>query len=418
MRDLPGPLATSSQAVATSLTTLVDIVCLNGKAFYLTSSDRDVVFDGQTYVSRYGCNLSQVQTVLGTSAESVSITTLIAPDGVTSALIESGAMDNATMRVLIADYTLNPVVAAVFFEGFVAQVTYEDRITALIQGNPYLSLDITIASDVFSSNCRADFGDSRCTFPIDTLKQQHPVITAISQQELTYTELVPDPEQHYWQGGVIEFVNGANKGFSIEIQDSSADGDAQSGTIVLKGFLPYPVVAGDLMNMWPGCDKTTAMCSNRWQNIVNFQGEPFSVAPWVTSPDSSTGPAPVASTGLYLYGTKIGGGLGPFDGPSCVPPQARMPQWGPYADQWNFSGTGATSPGASTGAGSNLVNYVPAYYVSTKLTPGQYTGLGPPNNQGGNDAIIAIIAFTSEVELTPEQAATVKLAYSDAPYDG
>ena len=414
MRALPGPLATSSQSVATTLTTLVDITCLTGKVLYLTSGDRDVVYEGNTYKSDCGCNLSQVQTVLGTGAESVSITTLIQPDGITSAAIESGELDNATMRVLIADYTLDPVAAAIFFQGFVAQVTYEDRLTALVQGNPYLSLDIAIASDVFSSNCRADFGDSRCTYDIDTTKENYVVDTITSQQVFTILDPDPGVAASYWQGGVAHFFSGANKGFNIEIQDSQP-----GGVITLKGLLPYALGVGDAVSLYAGCNKTTAMCQGRWSNIANFQGEPFSVAPWVTtSGGDSSGPAPVASTGLYLYGTMVGAGLGPFNGPECVPPQARMPVWGPYADQWNFSGTGATSPGAGSAAGSSPANFMPAYYVSTKLTPGQYTGLGPPNGQGGNDVILAQIGFTSEVELTPAQAATVKLTYTDAPYDG
>ena len=280
MRSLPGPLATATQQVATQLTTLVDIVCLNGSSFYMTSNDRDVAYDGQTYSSKSGCNLSQVQTVLGTSTESCSITALITPTAITSALIESGAMDNATMRVLICD--LASLTAVVFFEGFVSQVTFEDRITALIQGNPYLGLDLTIASDLYSSNCRADFGDSRCTFDLTTVMQTHPIVTVISQQQFTYQELSSEAEDQYWVGGVIQFVDGANKGFSVEIQDSYATVGDPSGTIILKGLLPYPVQVGDTINMWPGCDKTPTMCSQRWQNIVNFQGEPFSIAPWVT----------------------------------------------------------------------------------------------------------------------------------------
>ena len=421
MRTLPGPLATSSQLIATTLVCLVDIVCLNGTSIYMTSSDRDVTYLDNVYKASYGCNLSQVQTVLGTSAESVSISALIDPAGITAAMIESGSMDNATMRVLIADFALEPVVAVVFFEGFVAQVTYEDKLTALVQGNPYLSLALTIASDVFSSNCRADFGDATCKYDITSKMQTHAILSVVSQQQFTYEELSVEAEDHYWVAGVIQFVDGANKGFSIEIQDSYATVGDPSGTIVLKAYLPYPVQVGDTINMWPGCDKTCTMCSTRWDNIVNFQGEPFSVAPWVTTASGDTTGTTVPPTGLYLYGTKFATTLGPFDGPDASPPQPRMPAWGPYPDQWNFSGHGATGPGQEYGPGTGVVGgqpigdaFVPAFYVSTKLTVGQYIAFNAQGGvvQGGN------IDYSSEVQLTPAQAATVKLAYPDAPYDG
>jgi uncharacterized phage protein (TIGR02218 family) len=38
--------------------------------------------------------------------------------------------------------------------------------------------------------------------------------------------------------------------------------------------MPYPITAGDSYTLQQGCDKTIGTCSNRYNNAINFRGEP------------------------------------------------------------------------------------------------------------------------------------------------
>lgn len=48
-----------------------------------------------------------------------------------------------------------------------------------------------------------------------------------------------------------------------------------SGGLTVFLDAPYPVNAGDKVRLYPGCDKRDATCAGRFDNILNFRGEPF-----------------------------------------------------------------------------------------------------------------------------------------------
>jgi hypothetical protein len=77
----------------------------------------------------------------------------------------------------------------------------------------------------------------------------------------------------YFTGGLLQWVSGANKGRAMEVKLFSS-GVGPGGE--LKLFLPMPFlpVENDRFLIWPGCDKTLAVCTAKFANAVNFRGEP------------------------------------------------------------------------------------------------------------------------------------------------
>lgn len=45
--------------------------------------------------------------------------------------------------------------------------------------------------------------------------------------------------------------------------------------MTLRSAPALPVVAGDLVELIEGCDKSLATCAARFTNAVNFRGEPY-----------------------------------------------------------------------------------------------------------------------------------------------
>jgi uncharacterized phage protein (TIGR02218 family) len=39
--------------------------------------------------------------------------------------------------------------------------------------------------------------------------------------------------------------------------------------------MPYPVAVGDQFTISAGCDRSMGTCIGRFNNIVNFRGEPY-----------------------------------------------------------------------------------------------------------------------------------------------
>jgi uncharacterized phage protein (TIGR02218 family) len=72
----------------------------------------------------------------------------------------------------------------------------------------------------------------------------------------------------YFSGGIIRFSSGANNGQSIEIREFSG------GRFSLFLPLPNSIVVGDTYTVIAGCDKMFDTCIARFNNALNFRGEP------------------------------------------------------------------------------------------------------------------------------------------------
>lgn len=77
--------------------------------------------------------------------------------------------------------------------------------------------------------------------------------------------------------GAVIWDSGNNVGLAMEVKDW-----VQSGSVVtLFLTMPFPIQVGDKLGIYAGCDKRSATCIAKFDNIVNFRGEQF-----IPGPDS------------------------------------------------------------------------------------------------------------------------------------
>ncbi len=79
----------------------------------------------------------------------------------------------------------------------------------------------------------------------------------------------PMIDSGYFDGGLITFTSGLCDGFSQEVKAFVP------GQITLHLPMPYALAAGDTYSMVAGCDKSLDTCRDRFNNVVNFRGEPY-----------------------------------------------------------------------------------------------------------------------------------------------
>ncbi len=115
--------------------------------------------------------------------------------------------------------------------------------------------------EYFSPNCRAEFGDSKCQINKSafTFNGQ---ITAVNGRLLTGSHSAKPVG--YFVNGIINFANGN----SFRILDDSKG-------ILIATVPNYTINIGDNYNIVAGCNKTLKICSQSFNNVVNFRGEPF-----------------------------------------------------------------------------------------------------------------------------------------------
>ena len=76
-----------------------------------------------------------------------------------------------------------------------------------------------------------------------------------------------------YSGRKITFTSGANNGLSMEVKQYQNPGSGGIFTLTLA--MPYNVSVEDTYTLIQGCDKTLNTCYNRFNNVVNFRGEPL-----------------------------------------------------------------------------------------------------------------------------------------------
>jgi uncharacterized phage protein (TIGR02218 family) len=77
----------------------------------------------------------------------------------------------------------------------------------------------------------------------------------------------------YFDNGQIVFTSGPNNGLVKAVRQY------QGGLISFNSPLPFVPSAGDAFTAYPGCDKTQVTCTNKFSNLVNFEGFPYVPAP-------------------------------------------------------------------------------------------------------------------------------------------
>lgn len=74
----------------------------------------------------------------------------------------------------------------------------------------------------------------------------------------------------YLEQGTVTWITGQNAGVSMELKLYDTD----TTSVVLWLGMLFPITAGDTFWYHPGCDKRRETCWQKFDNILNFRGEP------------------------------------------------------------------------------------------------------------------------------------------------
>jgi hypothetical protein len=78
-------------------------------------------------------------------------------------------------------------------------------------------------------------------------------------------------EDNWYKAGLVTWLTGANEGLNMEVRKWV------NSTRQIELFLPMPftIAAGDIFQVYTGCQKRRQDCRDKFDNIVNYRGEPF-----------------------------------------------------------------------------------------------------------------------------------------------
>jgi len=131
-------------------------------------------------------------------------------------------------------------------------------------------LDKPMPPDVYQSQCRSTVFDPQCGLNRATWAVEG-AVTIPGTGPAARSQFAADPADAagWFDQGVVQFTSGANAGEKRTVK-SWAGG-------VFSFALPWPqdVEAGDEFVAVPGCNRSMAMCSAKFSNLLHYRGEPF-----------------------------------------------------------------------------------------------------------------------------------------------
>jgi uncharacterized phage protein (TIGR02218 family) len=115
----------------------------------------------------------------------------------------------------------------------------------------------------FSKTCRASFGDHRCKVDKELYRQVYE-IAEMNTKSVIIANI--DKEDCYFNNG--DAIFGAEQ-FRAKIQSHFRD------NIELDTLIPDNIKDFKNITLITGCDKNFITCCNKFNNAVNFRGEPL-----------------------------------------------------------------------------------------------------------------------------------------------
>jgi uncharacterized phage protein (TIGR02218 family) len=273
MKSTSTALASHLAGPVTTLATCWRITRTDGREFFFTDHDRDVLFEGDLYRASSGYSRTAIANNASLSVDNLDVEGVFDSEAITEEELRAGLFDQAEVRIFLVNWADPSMGSLRMRRGWFGEVVLTEQgvfRTELRGMTQALSQRI---GELYSPECRADLGDQRCKVAITgpTWTRPGAVLSVSSRAEFTAEVDAPDANDGWFAGGVLTWESGANAGRSIEVKAWTQ----ATGRIEL--FLPmgYAIEAGDIFRVHPGCDKRLETCITRFANVLNFRGEPY-----------------------------------------------------------------------------------------------------------------------------------------------
>jgi uncharacterized phage protein (TIGR02218 family) len=265
MKTLPALLDTHYSGGTTTLADLLKITRTDGEIFAFTSAADDVTIDSQLYTSAQGLNISSIEVSAGFAVDNLELTTLDDGSVFTKADVLSGVWRNADFVISRYNWKNPTDGVEVRMAGTVGEVNmHRGYITAELRGlQQYLQQPI---GSVSSKTCRARLGDALCAKDLTAFTHAGTVTSAASNQVFTASAMAQAAD--YFAEGILTWTGGVNSGLIVKVKGFA------SGVFTLMLPMLQTITAGDTFSVVAGCQKRLTDCATKFDNVLNFQGEP------------------------------------------------------------------------------------------------------------------------------------------------
>lgn len=249
-----------------SLTTIAFLWRLerrDGVALGFTSHDRDLLRDGLTYRAAPGMLPSSIERNDKLDAANVSLSGALTSDAISGDDLAVGRWDGARLWLSVADWADATAPSLLLVRGELGAVDIMDTsFSAELRGATVI-FEAPVVEQT-TPDCRADLGDKRCRIPMAGRRRIARVVSSSG------TAIIVDQVAGHadYAFGRLRWLDGPSAGLSARIAGSAG------ATLTLQEPPNVAIAAGTPVELIEGCDKRFVTCTTRFNNALNFRGEP------------------------------------------------------------------------------------------------------------------------------------------------
>jgi uncharacterized phage protein (TIGR02218 family) len=234
----------------------------DGAGLTLTTFDAPLLRDGILHDPQPGMVPAAITRQLGLEPHSSEVGGTLTSDAISAQDLTLGRWDRARVGLSAADWQNNNAGTSDLFAGELGIIqSGDDEFSAELIGAA-AKLDRPVCPAT-SRECRAELGDRQCRVDLAGRTIRADVLGV----EGNALELNVALDERYLLGR-LRFQTGPNCGLSTVIT-------AVNGSTVYMRDLPRgSIEPGGEVELREGCDKSLETCAARFENAVNFRGEP------------------------------------------------------------------------------------------------------------------------------------------------
>ena len=234
----------------------------DGAGLALTSHDGTVTQDEIAFVPTPGITPAAVSRSLGLEPDSGEIAGALSSDSLDADDLALGRWDGARVRLTAVDWAASEAPPIELLAGELGEMaTRGESFSAELRGAAW-RLEQPVCPGT-SPGCRAHFGDKKCRVDLAGRSSFASVIASSGSALLLDRSIGSG-----YLLGRLRYLQGANCGLSTTI--IAVDG----ATVRVRDLARQPIESGCRIAVREGCDKRFETCTARFDNAVNFRGEP------------------------------------------------------------------------------------------------------------------------------------------------
>jgi uncharacterized phage protein (TIGR02218 family) len=269
MKTISAGLGAHLDKEVTTIASCWKIVRRDGQVFRFTDHDRDLTVAGEIYLAESSYTRTAVSSNSDFSVDNLDVAGVLDSDVLSPEEMRSGLFNRADVYVFIVNWQDTTQGILKVRRGWFGEITlqsngtFQTEIRGLAQALSHNFIEL------YSSECRNDFCDTRCRLNIADYEATTTLATVIDRSSFTLDPGYTPPTQGLGYG-TVQFMDGDNAGRVVEIVGYNAT----TKQVDLFEPVAYEILVGASVKVAPGCDKSLARC-NAYGNVVNRQAEDY-----------------------------------------------------------------------------------------------------------------------------------------------